>query len=217
VFEDKQKRRAALVGLALVGVIVVGALAGSRSVADDLRPKALGALSTAGLGDIVVDFDGREARLSGGTSDDLARAETIVEGVRGVRWATVDPGGVVAAPTVATVTLRRTSEGLEISGTVPSADAALGLKSSAAETFGLTVSGDLAMDPSVGSAAWTDDLPTVFGDVLGVEGLVLKVDGDTLHIRGSVETEAIAILVKDLVETDVPDLEVVSAISFEEN
>src|SRR4029450_6311641 len=93
VFEDKQKRRAALVGLALVGVIVVGALAGSRSVADDLRPKAQGGLSTAGLGDIVVASDGRGARLGGGPSDDLARAETVVEGVRGVRWATVDPGG----------------------------------------------------------------------------------------------------------------------------
>jgi len=83
------KRYAAVTGLALVAVIGVGSVVGSNSAADDLTPTAYKALVNQGLGNVSVDFDGREAKLASGTPEELAKAEKIVEGIEGVRSANV--------------------------------------------------------------------------------------------------------------------------------
>lgn len=131
--DKRLKRLAALTGLALVGVIVAGALVGSKATADDLQSRAELALSAAGIDGIEVDVNGREARLAGGTPDDLGSAERIVGGIKGVRRVELDRGDNRAAapdressPTSPSLTLRRTGQGLTISGTVPDPDAAVG-------------------------------------------------------------------------------------------
>jgi outer membrane protein OmpA-like peptidoglycan-associated protein len=213
--DNRLRARVGLASLGLVCVVAVGSVVGSQSAADDLRPKAERALSAAGITGVAVGFEGREARLSGGTSVDLARARAIVEGIHGVRWARVGDAdiGISVATPVPTLDLRRTSDGLSISGTVPDADVAAELKSRAAEDFGVTVSGDLVVDPSVGRAGWAGELPGVFGDIVGVKDLVLRIDGGgNLELDGSIESMAGADKVHDLVEAAVPDLDVVSRI-----
>jgi outer membrane protein OmpA-like peptidoglycan-associated protein len=215
VSEKRLKALAALVGVGILVVIAAGAAFGSQAAADDLQTRAEHALAAADLDGVHVAFHGREAELSDGTPDELGRAELIVEGIDGVRWADiVQPTGdsTTSQPrdTTPTLDLGRTAGGIRISGTVPDADAAAGIKARTAEVFGVPVTGDLVIDPAVGSASWVSRLPDVFGDVVGVKGLALRIDGTgTLGISGSIESEAGADDVRRLVAAAVPDLEVV--------
>lgn len=214
--EKRLRGIAALVGIALLAVIVAGALLGSRSAADDLQSKAEAALASADLDGVRVTFHGREAELSGGTADDLGKAELVVEGIEGVRWAdTAQPADAAPAPeppdTTPTLDLRHTGGGITVSGTVPDADAAARIKVRVAEDFGVPVTGDLAIDPAVGTAGWVGRLPDVFGDIVGVKGLRLTIDGDgTLELSGSIESRAGADDVRRRVESAAPDLDVAS-------
>lgn len=226
--ENKLKGLAALTGLGLVGVIAAGAIVGSQSAADDLRPKAERALAAAGLDGIEVDFDGREAELSDGKPAELRRAEKIVEGVRGVRWAHIEADDVddvseddddVAQPpksSVPTLDLQLGSGGVEVSGTVPSADDAAEIKARAAQAFGVPVIGDLTVDPAVGSATWLAALPHVFGDLVGVKELELDIEGEgALELDGSIESQAGADKVSAAVTSALPDLDIVNDIDVE--
>lgn len=212
---------AVLTGLALAAVITVGAVVGTRSVSDSLRPQAVEALVGAGLDDIVVKFSGREAELSGGTPAELTEAELIVEAIAGVRWASFD--GVAAAAVDAPVSsnvpsliLRRTADGLAIDGVVSGANPAAELKAGAAQTFGATVTGDVAVDPAVGKAAWVRALPSVFGDLVTVKDLKLVIDGGgAVRIGGDVKSQASADKIVSLIAAALPDLAVVSEIDVE--
>jgi hypothetical protein len=213
--EQRLKSLATLVALVLVGVIVTGALVGAGTVGDDLQRKAEQALSAAELDDVRVSVEGREATLSGGTPDELDRAELVVEGVHGIRWAEIAPADDGAAAdepdTVPTLTLRRSPGGLTIDGTVPDADAAADIKVGAAEAFGVPVTGDLAIDAGVGRATWVDRLPDVFGDVAAVGDLTLTIDGSgTLDLSGTIDDRFAADRIRDLVASAVPDLQVLT-------
>jgi outer membrane protein OmpA-like peptidoglycan-associated protein len=212
---------AALLGTTLLAVIAVGALIGSSSAADDLQAQAERALAAADLDDVRVTFRGREAALSGGTPDELGKAELIVEGVEGVRWADIVPS-TAATPTprppdtTPALDLRRTGTGITISGTVPDADAAASIKASVAEAFSVPVTGDLAIDPAVGTAAWIDQLADVLDDIVGVKELQLTIDGrGTLDLSGSIESRAGADDVRRLLAAAVPGLEVVNRIEVQ--
>lgn len=212
---------AVLLGTALLAVITVGALIGSSSAADDLQAEADRALAAADLDGVHVTFHGREAELSGGTADELGQAELIVEGIDGVRWAGIVPSaGGTPTPrppdTTPTLDLRRTRTGITISGTVPDADAAVSIKAGVAEAFGVPVAGDLMINPAVGTAAWIDQLPDVFGDIVGVKRLGLTIDGaGTLHLSGSIESRAGADDVRRLVAAAVPELDVVNRLDIQ--
>ncbi|MEJ7634052.1 OmpA family protein [Aeromicrobium sp.] len=221
--EERLKGLAALMGLALVAIVIAGALVGSASVADDLRTRVDRALTAAGLGGIEVELSGREAVLSGGDAADLDRAELVVEGIEGVRSADVEstdaaakPGAKKGSPTAPTLVLGRTTRGVAISGTVPDADAAAGLKAQAAEAFAVPVTGDLVIDPSVGSAGWLTRLPDVFGDIASIKGLDLQIDeSGTMALTGRIESHAGAAKILQLVAAEVPDLEVRSRLTVE--
>ncbi|MBC7633624.1 hypothetical protein [Aeromicrobium sp.] len=218
--EDRLRELVALTGVALVTVIVIGALMGSRSVATDLEPAATEALSAAGLDMVAVSFEGREAELAGGTRQDLVRAESVVAHLRGVRRVGV-PGGDVAVPAppapspadkVPTLVLRRTADGLEISGTVADAEVSAELKARAAEEFGVPVRGDLAIRASVGAASWGTTLPKAFSRLVDVAGLTLQIDGSgSLWIGGTVGSRAAATVVQSSVAAAVPGLDVVTS------
>jgi hypothetical protein len=183
-----------LIGLVLTGLVAViaaGAVLGSGSVAHDLSDRARTALAAAGLGDVLVDFRGREAELSGGNDVEIRRAETLVASLPGVRR--VDVSGVAddVIEGVARFELDRAGDDVEISGVVPDPDAAAEIKIGAAEGLRTMITGDVAVDRSVAPASWADDLPDVFEVVAGVEGLELEIPGDgTVAIGGTVEDES---------------------------
>lgn len=219
--EKRLNGLAAFVGVTLVVVIAAGALFGSRSAADDLQGKAERALASADLDGVHVTFHGREAVLSGGSPEDLGKAELVVEGIEGVRWADV-ASAVADTPTqrppdtTPTLHLRHTGAGITISGTVPDADAAAGIKARVAEDFAVPVTGDLVINPTVGTAAWIDQLPDVFGDIVGVKGLELTIDGaGALELGGSIESSIGADDVRRLLAATVPDLDVMSRLEVE--
>lgn len=219
--EKRLNGLAALVGATLLVVVTAGALLGSRSAADDLQDKAEKALASADLGGVQVTFHGREAVLSGGSPEDLGRAELIVEGIEGVRWA--DIASVAAdsptqrpPDTTPTLDLHHTGTGITISGTVPDADAAAGIKARVAEDFGVPVTGDLVINPAVGPASWIDRLPDVFGDIVGVKRLELTIDGGgAIELGGALESRAGVEDVRSLLSATVPDLDVVSRLQVE--
>ena len=216
VSEKRLKGLAVATGLGLLGVIAAGAIVGSQSTADDLQSRAEHALAAADLDGVRVDFRGREAQLSGGTTDDLVKAELIVEGIGGVRRADIPPSAdeppTTGPPdTTPTLKLIRTADDIRVSGTVPDADAAASIKARVAETFGVPVIGDLVIDPAVGPAGWVTQVPGVIVGVVGVKGLELTIDGTgMLEVAGSIESGAGADEVLRLVSSAVPDLDVVS-------
>ncbi|MEV7395715.1 OmpA family protein [Aeromicrobium sp. NPDC092404] len=216
--EQRLRGLAALLGTTLLAVVAVGALVGSSSAASDLQGKAERALASAGLDEIRVTFEGREAELSGGTVDDLGQAELVVEGIEGVRRAdVVRPAGgapAEAADTTPTLRVSRTGAGITISGTVPDADGAVGIKAGVAEAFAVPVTGDLAIDPAVGPAPWTDELTHAFVDLVGIKDLELEIDGSgTLDLGGSIESRSGVEDARRLVAAAVPELDVVNRLS----
>jgi outer membrane protein OmpA-like peptidoglycan-associated protein len=221
VDDNRLRGLAWIVGLALIGTVTAGAVVGSRSAAHDLQPKAVGALRSAGMTDIAVDFRGREATLSGGGVAERSRAVSLVEGVNGVRWAkfTGRPSTaptIPAGPSDPTLTFSRSDIGATIGGVVPSAEVAAALKTAAAETFGGTVSGDFRVDSSIHSADWFYELPEVFGDLVVVKNLEIAIGGGgIIQIDGSIESRVGADRAERLVAGAVPDLTVRSTITVD--
>lgn len=191
--------------MALIAVIGIGSLVGSNAARDDLTPKAYKALVQAGLSNVKVDFDGREAKLSNGSSEELARAEKIVEGVSGVRWADIDSGKRSSLPPPPTFSLARTAYGVNLSGVVPNAAVAAQLKAAVVSTF-TQVSGGLTVDRNVGTAEWLSTLPALIPNVAGVRELTLSVDRDSLSIGGALDSQAEIDTLAELVNPAFADL-----------
>lgn len=210
------KRLAAVTGLALVAVIGVGSVVGSNSAAGDLTPTAYKALVKQGLGNVSVDFDGREAKLANGTPQELAKAEKIVEGIKGVRRANVsserDSG--TSVPTPPTVSLNRSADGINLSGVVPNAEVASRIKAAAASSFG-AVTGGLKVDRKIGTADWLTTFPELIPSVADVNDLTLSVDGDSLAIGGSLDSQAKIDTLTGLVEPDLGDLRLDNALKVD--
>lgn len=202
----RTKQLAGLTGIALAAVIGIGAVAGSNATRDDLTPKAYKALVQAGLSNVAVDFDGREAKLSNGTPEELAKAEKIVEGVNGVRWAKVDSDAGTRLPAPPTFSMTRGADGVNLSGVVPNAAIAKQLKDAAVAMGDATVASSLKVDPNVGTADWLNTLPDLIPDLEGVNDLVLAVDGDSIAIGGALTTQAGVDAVTALVEPAAPGL-----------
>lgn len=89
--------------LLLVPLLLAALLTGLRgsTIEDALKDRSQAALSAAGLDGVNLDFDGRDATLSGAglSAADLEKARGIVGAVDGVRVADVDTSGVSGTPT----------------------------------------------------------------------------------------------------------------------
>jgi OmpA-OmpF porin, OOP family len=83
----------ALVVLVTTAALLTAAWRVARGVEDDLTVRAKAALGAAGL-PVTVEYDGRDARLSGtlAAPDATARAAAVVAGVRGTRSVVSDVG-----------------------------------------------------------------------------------------------------------------------------
>jgi hypothetical protein len=207
------QRAVAVVATVLLAVIATGSVLGSRTVADDLRDRARRALSAAGLGDVDVRFTGREAALEGGNDVEARLAASLVAVLPGVRQVAPAPDADRPVPGVARFELDRFGDTVQISGTVASPDDAADLKIAVAAAMRTTVTGDVAVDRSVGAAPWVPDLPEVLRAVAGVAGLELEVPGDgTVVLGGRVRDDAARARAVRLVADGWPDLRVVDTI-----
>jgi hypothetical protein len=206
----------ALIGLVvagLVGVLAAGAVLGTDAVGRDLRDRTDTALDAAGLGDVLVDFRGREAELSGGNDVEMRRAESLVESLPGVRRVRSDVAPDVVVPGAARFELDRAGDDVEISGVVPSPDDAASIKVGVAENLRTTVTGDVEVDRAVRSAPWVDAVPAVLDLLAGVEGLELEIAGDgTVRLGGTVRDASERTRLAERLAELLPGLEVVGAL-----
>jgi hypothetical protein len=193
--------------------MVLGALAGSRAVADDLRRRSETALTAAGLGDVTVDFAGREAAVSGGNDVEARLAAALVAALPGVRTVEDRHQQTAPLPGVARFELDRAGDDVEISGAVPSPDDAAAIKVGVATTLRTVITGDVAVDRSVDVARWAAALPAVLEIVVGVEGLELDIPGDgTLRLGGEVSDAATRSRILGQVADALPELKLVDAL-----
>jgi hypothetical protein len=201
------------VGVCLVAVVGAGAVLGSRSVAADLRDRSRTALAAADLADVQVTFNGREAELSGGNDVEVRLAASLVEALPGVRRVEVDRRPHPRTPGAAWLELDRAGDDVQIRGDVPSAASSAALKVAVATTLRTTVTGDVAVDGSVGAAPWADDVPAVLEVVAGVEGLDLELPGDgTVRLGGQVADATTRSRVVDQVAQALPDLRLIESL-----
>lgn len=201
------------VGLCLVAVVGAGAVLGSRSVAADLGDRSRTALAAADLADVRVTFSGREADLSGGNDVEARLAASLVEALPGVRQVEVERPASARRPGAAWLELDRAGDDVQIRGDVPSADAAAALKVAVATTLHATVTGDVAVDSSVGAAPWADEVPAVLDIVAVVEGLDLELPGDgTVRLGGQVADATTRARVVEQVAKALPGLRLVESL-----
>lgn len=203
----------ALVLTSLGGVVAAGAVLGAGAVATDLSGRADTALAAAGLGDVLVDFEGREAELSGGNDVEIKRAEILVAALPGVRRVEVDADADVVLPGVARFELDRAGDDVEISGVVPGPDDAADIKVGVARELRTMITGDVAVDRSIAAASWVDALPDVLEVLAGVEGLEIDIRGDgTVELGGTVGDESEQARLVKRVGSLLSDLDVVDSL-----
>jgi OOP family OmpA-OmpF porin len=181
---------------------------------EELTGRAELALQQAGIA-AIVEFDGRDATLSGGGSpSERAQAVDLVRGITGVRDAewpeviatpattTTIPGTTTTAPddtsttsapqatTVAPVgqsSLSATlSRGaLTLSGTVPSTEVALQVAGVADLVYGPFVTNDLVVDEGVAPAGWVPNAPNLMAFLPIVGEAELQIEGNDATLRGT--------------------------------
>ena len=97
-------RRVRWLLMAWVVVLIAASLVGISSIQGDLTAEAQTALDEAGITVAAVEFEGRNAVLTGSTSQQAGAEEVVggIAGVRTVRWVVVDPASTVAADSEST-------------------------------------------------------------------------------------------------------------------
>ena len=207
------KRLIVLVAGCLVAVIATGAVLGSRSVATDLTQRSVQALEAAGLGDVRVDFQGREAELRDGNDVESRLAASLVRALPGVRRVEVEREPDRFVDGVARFELDRSGDDVEISGAVRSPDDAAGIKVAVATSLRTTITGDVTVVPGIRSASWVSDLPDVFEIVAAVDRLELDISGDgTVRLSGVVDDDRTRSRIARRLAAALPDLDLVSSL-----
>ncbi len=153
---------------------------------EDLQARASQALASAGL-PVTVDFDGRDAILSG-TVDSLdgpERAIEVVGAVTGVRRVTgdVDVAAEPAALRDPTVVVTVAEGQVMLSGLVPDQTTSTGIVAAAVGQFGAdAVTNGMTVAADVADADWLDLVGDAIADLgsLGNGSVVFDTDGVTL-------------------------------------
>jgi hypothetical protein len=214
VSDRSLQRAVAVVATVLLGVIVVGSVMGSRTVAGDLRARAQTALGASGLDDVRVDFEGREAALEGGNDVEARLASSLVAALPGVRRVHRAVDAARPVPGVSRFALDRAGDDIEISGAVSSPDDAADVKIAVASAWATAISGDVTVDRSADPAPWVASLPGLLSTVAGVAGLELDVPGDgTLHVGGRVHDAATRSRIVRRIAEQVPGLRLVATLT----
>jgi outer membrane protein OmpA-like peptidoglycan-associated protein len=156
----------------LGGMIAAVAVIGSQTLEPRLTETAEQALRDADLPGMSVRFDGREAFLSSASAAPgrLADAKAVVEGLAGVRWATVVAAD--ASTLHASLTVSRDDAGAVVTGTVGTQEEASALEEAAQAAFGADSRVDVQVLGGVAVASWGP----AAGDLLDVLAPVRQLD-----------------------------------------
>ncbi|NQV05782.1 OmpA family protein [bacterium] len=201
---SEQGRRSILIVLGVVALAIVAVLAIAVQrgpMEDDLTRRADGALASAGINGVVVEFEGRDATLSGSvmSEGDRLTALQIIDDLEGVR--VVDGLIAVAAPVTTTTeapvaaiagfSLATTADGgAVLIGTVPTPEDADAIADAASAVYGDSVDSQLVIDASTGSPPWLTGLPDAIRGLRGVAEPSLEISDESATVGGTVASEA---------------------------
>lgn len=203
----------AIVGALLGGTLIGVPLLGQGALAADLDPKSREALNNAGLANVDVSFKGREALVSGEgvPQADLEKAKSIVEDVRGVRWARIatdKDGSGTSKPTSSASTKPSASPSGSATGATADAFAfdiaatgdkptakglvdteanADAIAAQASRIFGKKISADgITVDPKIKAPSWMAGLPDVLGKFPTFKRGSMSADAEGIKMTGTV-------------------------------
>lgn len=204
-----------LVGWVLLAVITV--LWAVPNAEDDLTARAEAALQNAGIG-ASVDFDGRDATLSGGlAASEQQRAVDVVRGLTGVReaeWSTpvvavttttsssttstTNGGDTTTASTdttttttgesPATLTATLSRGALMLTGAIPSPEVAARVSGVADLVYGPFVRNELSVDETVSAAPWVPSAASLMAFLPIVGEAELSISGTEATLVGTAGT-----------------------------
>lgn len=175
-----------VVATVLGGMIAAVAVIGSHAIEPKLTEAATAALREAGLDDVRVRFEGREASVSSrvATPADLREAQAVVARVDGVRSVTVVEPAAVAAEGPALAVVADPDGSVTVTGTVGSAAEQARLVDAAEAAFE-TVGVAVLIEDGVDQAPWATDAATLFAALGPVRDVVFRLDASGATIAGS--------------------------------
>ncbi|MGN6502053.1 MAG: OmpA family protein [Pseudolysinimonas sp.] len=169
----------------LGGMIAAVAVVGSTAVEAPLTAAARDALRDAGITDVAVRFDGREATLSGeGADADLTAAVRIVSAIDGVRWASAERPSDDAPR--ATLTVEADPAGdIEVEGVTGTAAEASVLQGAARTAFGHGTTVTITVRDGVAVPTWSTSVSGIFTALARVEGVRFTLDPSGARVSGA--------------------------------
>lgn len=190
---------------ALVVVVVLGALVGTRQVGSDLAPRVRAAAQSVDGADVGIQVEGREVQIDPGPTapDVVQRVADAVRSVRGVRTVSVVSStvDVVGEREVRDIDLRlRTDDRAAFFSTgVPTRELARAIETRVAQVRGVPVAVGLSVDPTLATPRWWPGLGRVLDATAPVTGLELSVEAGVLGVSGRTASRAGAERVRDAV------------------
>lgn len=207
---DSWTRRRATWGVAcaLVAVVVLGALVGTREVTADLEPRVREAVRSVAGADVGVDVQGREVRIDPeGTDPALVdQVAARVRELRGVRSVTVESSRVAEAAEAPgdardiDLGLRVQDRAALFSTAVPTRELARAIEARVTQVRGVPVAVGLSVDPTLPTPRWWPGLARVLDATAPVADLSLDVEAGRLEISGRTASRAGAERVRTAVE-----------------
>lgn len=183
--------------LLLIIVIVVAVKSCVPHEQNDLTTRAQAALNDAGLSDVAVEFQGRDALLSGYVPaiEDIDRASETVFDVRGVRR--VDNDALSVSDSVplepANFSARASDTQVILNGVMPTQQNINAIAEAASVRYA-TVNNQMTAG-KVATAAWIERLPELFTQVDAWDSWNLDINADGTWFDGLARnTEAVAAL-----------------------
>lgn len=199
-------RLAVLVSATLLGgMIAAVGIVGSNALEAPLTTAARDALREAGISGVDVRFDGREAFLTalGATPAELADAERVVEGVEGVRWATVEqPDPAAVQPTLGVAT--GSGGAPVVNGLVGTAAQASAIQDAAAQALGPSAVVDVTVTEGIAAASWIESAPQLFAALAQVADLEFALDPEGATLSGSAVDPAGVVAAVEAALADIP-------------
>ncbi|MEO8262896.1 MAG: OmpA family protein [Pseudolysinimonas sp.] len=169
----------------LGGMIAAVGVVGANALEPRLTLAAETALGQAGITGVDVRFDGREAFLTsaGATPAQLVEAESVVESVEGVRWATVAQAAPSApAPTIGV--LEDADGNVTVSGTAGTAAEASAIQDAAQSSFGPGTIAEITVTDGVAVPSWSGSEAELFAALVQVDHLDFMLDTDGATLAG---------------------------------
>jgi OOP family OmpA-OmpF porin len=236
------RKRTLIVGLTVVGwlgLLLFAVVTKTTPIEEDLTKQSEAALFAAGIDSAAVDFDGRDATLTGTVDSEAEKssAVAVVEAVPGVRVvysrlevaAGGDPASPTTAPPSTTPPSTEAGGGLDppsfvmlvsggtvaLTGSVPDEAIRDAIVAGAIEAFGLeNVVNRITVSGSVGTTEWLTSLPYLLVEMGDVSEFSLVVAGGTAELSGLAVNDLARRSIEVLVAASLTGLEIVNRLEI---